>query len=200
MTVCRIIMTVVTCAVALPAGAQSRVYTNADLHDGPLSPNRPHVSAEQLAALKAYEFHLPADYQDESARERQTDTADVPYDRDWPFTGTFLPTWATTYGYDAPLGLPIYGAPWLTYGGAYRAGPPWRGAASHGRMNTSLRGGAGRGVGPAPHATNDGAVPRAPIAATAPRAPIGIPPRAPIAGARSRPAPGVRSVPGRRRP
>ena len=44
--------------VGSPAFSQTKVYTKADLGQ-PLSPNRPTVTAEQLASLVAHQFHAP---------------------------------------------------------------------------------------------------------------------------------------------
>lgn len=63
--------------IATPAVAQSRLYTNDDL-GRPLSPNRATATPEQLAGLKAREFHLPV-------VPAAPDVWIVPHDPTWPF-------------------------------------------------------------------------------------------------------------------
>lgn len=91
-----------------PAAAQSRLYTNADLEKKPLATWSRTVTAEELAGLKAREFHLPT-------RTLPPDTRVVPHDPDWPFT---------TSTRDA-IAVPFF-QPWSMYayvGRGYGRGP-----------------------------------------------------------------------------
>jgi len=66
-----------------PVGAQSRVYTNADLTSKPVTTWTRTVTAEELAGLKAREFHLPS-------LPPAPDVMIVPHDPTWPFQTSTL--------------------------------------------------------------------------------------------------------------
>jgi hypothetical protein len=86
-----------------PAGAQSRVYTNADLGK-PITTTRT-PTAEEMQGLIARQFtRLP--------REEGAQLIVLPYDPDWPFTYSRrleMDPWRT------PGGLPFFGV-WPFYG------------------------------------------------------------------------------------
>lgn len=104
----RILPLITVLLVAAPAFAQSRVYTNADLTAHPVTQWSRSVTAEELAGLKAREFHLPT-------RRPAPDVLIVPHDPDWPFT---------TSTRDA-IAVPFF-QPWSMYayvGRGYGRGP-----------------------------------------------------------------------------
>lgn len=107
----RTITVLVVLLTAAPGFAQSRLYTNADLTAHPVTQWTQTVTPEQLAGLKAREFHLPT-------RPLPPDYRVVPHDPDWPFT---------TSTRDA-IAVPFF-TPWSMYayvgrgyGGRFRQG------------------------------------------------------------------------------
>jgi hypothetical protein len=93
--------------VATPAFAQTRIYTNADLGQHPVTWTRT-VTPAELAGLEARQFHLPS-------LPPAPDVMIVPHDPNWPFQTSTLDAINT------PLFQPWYMSAYVGrgYGGGY---------------------------------------------------------------------------------
>ena len=119
--------------VAMPAFAQSRVYTNADLTPRPMIWTRT-VTAEELRSLEAHQFRLPT-------LPAAPQVTILPYDPNWPFQTSTLDAIAK------PLFEPWYTTTYLGHGYGGRYG---RSVRSHATSNVAprIRRESNRPVGP----------------------------------------------------
>jgi len=104
--------------LATSAGAQSRLYTNADV-GRPLSPNRPSVTAEQLAGLQTHQFRLPVDAWGPQVVILDSQVTDGPFGAFAPFSPSHV---APGGAYFETVGPAYYGG--YGYGLGYGYGYP----------------------------------------------------------------------------